>query len=184
MLEEMKFFATQNALQQQLKDIQSGGAAATTKSPKTSRIVAAFDGASSEGQSSALAKPMTTTITATTPTTAKQNKFVRDMEERARQRAERKAELDRLKEQKQKEKIEAQRKKEEEDRRQEEEEKQKRVDEARERKRLEKEQEMEKQRKLDEAKKKQDMAEEHDRRRTLKWFGLEPWKKCLEGEST
>jgi len=181
MLEEMKFFATQNALQQQLKDIQSGGAAATTKSPKTSRIVAAFDGAVSEGQSSAPAKPKTTTITATTPTTAKQNKFVRDMEERARQRAERKAELDRLKEQKQKEKIEAQRKKEEEDRRQEEEEKQKRVDEARERKRLEKEQEMEKQRKLDEVKKKQDMAEEHDRRRTLKWFGLEPWKKCLEG---
>ena len=77
MLEEMKFFATQNALQQQLKDIQSGGAAATTKSPKISRIVAAFDGAASEGQSSALAKPKTTTITSTTPTTAKQNKFVK-----------------------------------------------------------------------------------------------------------
>ena len=177
MLEEMKHFATQNALQQQLKNIQGNNASETvSSSPKMSRIAAHFDHTE---------KPPSTENLPSTPgkskaTVPKPNKFVQDMEERARQRAERKAELDRLKEQRQKEKMDAQRQKEEEERQREEAEKHKRMEEAREKKRIEREQEMEKQRKTEEAKRKLEMAEKHDERRLIKWYGVQPWQRCLE----
>jgi len=185
MLEEMKSIATQNSLQQQLKAIQSKEEIQSEVHPKSSRIAAHFDNAleSKEKPSNLTAtKAKVTSSKATTNSLPpqKQNKFVHDMEERARLRAERKAELERIKDQKQKEKIEDQRRKEEEERKVEEEEKQKRSDEIREKKRIEKEAEMEKERKAQEVKKKFDAAVEHDRRRLLKWWGMDVWKKCLE----
>ena len=188
MLEEMKCIATQNSLQKQLKDIQSKGENPTEIPAKSSRIAAHFDQAMQprdkeilpSNLSATKAKVSASKTTTTSLPAQKQNKFVQDMEERARLRAERKAELERLKEQKQKEKLDAQRQKEEEERKREENEKQKRLDEMREKKRIEKEEEMEKERKANEATMKFDLAAEHDRRRLLKWWGMEVWKKCLD----
>lgn len=190
MLEEMKFLATQNSLQQQLKEIQSGGNDQSKTPVKASRIAANFNFAPAQPKddsnfpsnlTATKARVASSFKTVTTSSSLPQpNKFVKDMEDRARLRAERKAELDRLKEQKQKDKLEAQRRREEEERNGEEREKQKRIEEIREKKRVEKEQEMEKEKKAMEVKRKWDMALEHDRKRLLKWWGMDVWKQCLE----
>jgi len=171
----MKFLQTQNSLQKQLENLQLNNDVVVTGQTQTKSDPTGGD-----------VKKVSTTVVArstmmSTPKTssAKPNKFVSDMEERARQRAARKAELERLKDQRQKEKLEEARKKEEEERRREEEEKQKKLEEVREKKRMEKLQELEKLRKEEEAKIKIEKADEHNRKRLLRWWGLKYWKQVL-----
>ncbi|KAG2457301.1 coiled-coil domain-containing protein 191 [Polypterus senegalus] len=105
---------------------------------------------------------------------------VKAMEERAKQRAIRKREIEELKRRKEDEKLAQLQAAEEERRQKEETEKEAQLEKRREEKRLKKQKEQEKQKRLEMQQVLQEKAEEHYHHCLLKNKGLKPWKRLLE----
>ncbi|KAJ8413171.1 hypothetical protein AAFF_G00091670 [Aldrovandia affinis] len=106
--------------------------------------------------------------------------LVTAMEERARQRAERRREVEEVKRQKEDEKQALMRAELEQRQREEEEERKRKAEKRKEEKRQQREREMEKQHRVEQELKMQVRAVEHHRRVLLRQRGLAPWKRLLE----
>ncbi|XP_008301868.1 coiled-coil domain-containing protein 191 [Stegastes partitus] len=105
---------------------------------------------------------------------------IKAMEARARQRAERRKEIEELKRRKEEEKLAEMKAAEEQRQREEEEEKRKAAEKRREEKRLEKEREEERQRQLKRQKELLKVARQHYNRTLLLRRGLAPWKRLIQ----
>ncbi|XP_029516757.2 coiled-coil domain-containing protein 191 [Oncorhynchus nerka] len=101
------------------------------------------------------------------------------MEERARQRAERRREVEELKRKKEEERLAQLKTAVKERQREEEDEKRRAVERRREEKRQEREREQEKQWRLERDQQLQTQAQQHYHRTLLLWRGLEPWKRLV-----
>ncbi|XP_041088991.1 coiled-coil domain-containing protein 191 isoform X2 [Polyodon spathula] len=112
--------------------------------------------------------------------TASPHPTVKAMEERAKQRAERRREIEEMKRKREEEKLAELQAAEEERQRKEEAEKQALLEKKREEKRLQKQKELEKQKSLERQQQLQTKADEHYRKFLLKNRGLKQWKQLLE----
>ncbi|KAK1148212.1 coiled-coil domain-containing protein 191 [Acipenser oxyrinchus oxyrinchus] len=112
--------------------------------------------------------------------TASPHPAVKAMEERAKQRAERRREIEEMKRKREEEKLAELQAAEEERQRKEEAEKQALLEKKREEKRLQRQKELEKQKSLERRQQLQTKADEHYQKFLLKKRGLKPWKRLLE----
>ncbi|XP_058887055.1 coiled-coil domain-containing protein 191-like [Acipenser ruthenus] len=126
------------------------------------------------------AKSNVSSIKGTPSHTASPHPTVKAMEERAKQRAERRREIEEMKRKREEEKLAELQAAEEERQRKEEAEKQALLEKKREEKRLQRQKELKKQKSLERRQQLQTKADEHYQKFLLKKRGLKPWKRLLE----